>query len=126
MMQQIKKYSTGFTLIEILVVLLILGLVISLTGPRLFNLYEGIQISAEEKRVEEIIERVKIVSFLRQVSHTIIFEGQTLSVMNNDIKLELRHLYFPAKVLRFNRNGFTDVSKIRYLIGKKERFMHVS
>ena len=121
-----KKYSKGFTLIEILVVLLILGLVISLTGPRLFNLYEGIQVSAEEKRVEEIIEKVKIVSFLRQISHTIILEGQTLSVVNNDIKLEFRHLYFPAKVLRFNKNGFTDISKIRYLVGKKERFIHVS
>ena len=124
-MQKMKKYSKGFTLIEILVVLLISGLVISLTGPRLFNLFEGIQVSAEEKRVEEIIERVKIVSFLRQVSHTIILDGQTLSVINNDIKLEFRHLYFPATFLRFNKNGFTDISKIRYLVGEKERFMHV-
>jgi prepilin-type N-terminal cleavage/methylation domain-containing protein len=121
-----KKYSKGFTLIEILIVMLILGFVISLIGPRLFILYKAIQVSAEEKRVEEIIERVKMVSFLRQVSHTIRLDGQTITVMNNDIKLKLRHLYFPSKFLTFNRNGFSDISKIRYLVGKKERFMHVS
>lgn len=122
---KMDRYSKGFTLIEILVVLIILGLVTSLIGPRLFSAYEGIQVSAEEKEMEEIIERIKIISFLRQASFTVRLEDQTLSVMNSDIAVEFHHLRFPVDSLNFNRNGFTDKSKIRYLVEGKERFMYV-
>jgi prepilin-type N-terminal cleavage/methylation domain-containing protein len=126
MMRKMEKHSKGFTFIEILVVLIILGLVTSLIGPRLFHAYEGIQVSAEEKKMEEIIEKIKIISFLRQVPHTVRLEGRTISVMNNDIRVEFRYLYFPVEVLKFNKNGFADISKIRYLVEGKERVIHVS
>ena len=126
MMRKMEKHSKGFTFIEILVVLIIVGLVTSLIGPRLFNAYEGIQVSAEERRMEEIIEKIKIISFLRQVPYTVRLEGRTISVMNNDIRIGFRYLHFPVEVLKFNKNGFADISKIRYLVEGKERVIHVS
>lgn len=116
----------GFTLIEILVVLLIVGAGISLVGPRLISTYEGIKASAEEQKLADIVEMVKMLSFFRQVSYTIELEGDSLKVRNEDIRCKFEFIRFPAKSVTFNRNGFPDITRIRYITGEKERFIDVS
>jgi general secretion pathway protein G len=47
-----RHHQRGFTLLEILVVLVIIGLIASLVGPRLFTQLEGSQVKVAETQVK--------------------------------------------------------------------------
>lgn len=51
-MPQAFRAARGFTLLEILVVLVIIGLIASLVGPRLFTQLEGSQVRVAETQVK--------------------------------------------------------------------------
>ena len=48
----------GFTLIEILIVLSLIGLTSGLVGPRLFSVYKEIQIQSEEREFHSLLKAI--------------------------------------------------------------------
>jgi general secretion pathway protein G len=52
MMQEIKRKDRGFTLIEILIVVIIIGLLASLVGPKLFSKVSGAKQKSAKAQIE--------------------------------------------------------------------------
>jgi prepilin-type N-terminal cleavage/methylation domain-containing protein len=119
------RSSKGFTLIELLVVMIIAGAAIGLVAPRLISAYEGIKAAAEEQKLTDIVETVKMRSFLRQVPYTIEFEGNALKVRNEDVGLRFEFISFPPATIMFNGNGFADSDTLRYIIRGVEKVLDV-
>ena len=61
--------NPGFTLIELMVVMMIAGAAIGLVAPRLIGAYDKIRAAAEEQKLVDIIETVKMRSFIRQIPY---------------------------------------------------------
>lgn len=118
--------SRGFTLIEILLVMMIAGASIGLAAPRLISAYDSIKASAEERKLTNFVETVRIRSFLRQVSYTIEFENNILKIKNGNTRVKFDYIDFPPAYITFNANGFTDSDALRYIIRGEEKVLNVS
>lgn len=64
-------FSKGYTLLELLVVLLILGLMTALTMPRLLTLYERLQVSQQRDDVLTQLNRLGFVAFSQGQAFTL-------------------------------------------------------
>jgi len=121
--------SSGFTLIELMVVLIIVSLLASLVGPVIFKRIEKVKISAEEKKLESIFESAKIISFTRKAPLFIKLENNVLIVMNDVMKemdaTEFKFIAFENSLVHFNANGFSETKKIKYMCdhGEKNLFL---
>jgi prepilin-type N-terminal cleavage/methylation domain len=118
--------SKGFTLIEVLVVLIIAGAATSLVAPNLFNAYEGIKASAEEQKMFDVIETVKMRAFLRKLPYTVTFVDNILRVKDEKVRVEFDFIQFTGCSIIFNRNGFPDIREIKYLIMGENRIFDAS
>lgn len=120
-----QSHSAGFTLIELLVVMIIVGAGIGLVAPRLIGAYDGIKAAAEEQKLTDVVETVKMRSFLRQVSYAIEFEDNVLKIRNEEVRFEFEFISFPRATLTFNGNGFADSGTLRYVIRGEEKVLNV-
>ena len=121
-----QSHSAGFTLIELLVVMIIAGAGIGLVAPRLIGAYDGIKATAEEQKLTDVVKTVKMRSFLRQVSYTIEFRDNVLTVIYEEVRLEFDFISFPHSILTFNGNGFADSGALKYIIRGEEKVLDVS
>ncbi|OPX19772.1 MAG: hypothetical protein BZ151_07450 [Desulfobacca sp. 4484_104] len=123
-----RHFLEGFTLIEILLVMLIVGIVVSLTSPRLFSAYEKIRAATEEQKLRQIVENLQLKAFIRQVEYTVQMADRHLSVTKNDEKTLFTFTYisFPAAGITFNANGFASTTVIKYFVTGREKTLHVS
>jgi len=125
-LQALLVANGGFTLIELLVVLIILGITVSLVAPRLFGVYDGIKASAEEQKLEQVLELVKMRAFLRQVPYTIQFDAHDLKIKNHDSGIRFEYIYFPKADLHFNGNGFSDRKSLIYRLEERKKVLDIS
>lgn len=121
-----RDFSPGFTLVELLVVMVIVGAVVGLVAPRLIGAGEAIKAAAEERKLADIVETVRMRSFLRQASYTIKFADHKLRVENEAAGWQFKFISFPPTALTFNGNGFTDSQALRYLLRGVEKVLDVS
>lgn len=115
----------GFTLIELIVVVVIIGLGMALVSPRVAALHDKIMIQSELQSVQELIDLAKIRAFARQKPLVLNFSGNDVTVKNEATKLKCRMLHFVPAVMTVNGNGFTDIQKIRYRAGGEEKILDV-
>jgi len=117
--------QSGFTLIELMVVLVIVGALVSLVGPSIFKRLDKTKTMAEEKKLRSILEAAKITAFSRKTPILIGFENNTLTIMDKaDTPVDstrFDHLVFEENRIRFNANGFPDKKQIRYITGNGEK-----
>lgn len=118
-----NKNNSGFTLIEIIVVLVLVSLIASMVGPQLINRIEKIKVSAEKKKFESIFDTAKDTSFCRGSEIFIKLKNNTLTVLdfNKDIiqQTNFKFLEFTPFIVSFNANGFPDKEKIEYLCDQR-------
>jgi prepilin-type N-terminal cleavage/methylation domain-containing protein len=122
--QHSRWRSKGFTLVEVLIVLLIAGLGISLVAPTLINAYEEIKAAAEEQRVIDILEAVKMRSFLRQVSYNVILRENLLKIKETETTVDFQHITFPDQSIIFDSNGFSDAREVKYSRDGREKSLN--
>ena len=117
--------DSGFTFIEILVVLIITTALLSLVTPNLFHSYDKIKASTEEQRLIDLIENIKMKAFLRKVSYTLVFNDNVLYVKNHKLRVSFQFIQFPSCSLVFNRNGFSNVNILKYVALGKQKNLDV-
>ncbi len=121
-----RDYQKGFTLIEILIVLVILGLGVSLVGPRMFATYEKVQSSVEEQKLTLILESVSMKAFLRRTPFTIEFHDNILQIKGQHARINFKLICFPRESITYNRNGFSNTEKITYVVRGINKVVNVS
>jgi prepilin-type N-terminal cleavage/methylation domain-containing protein len=117
--------ARGFTLVEVLVVLMIAALGVSLVAPSLINAYEGIKAAAEEQRLADILEAVTMKSFLRQTPYSLHFEENNMTIEGSDVIANFDYIVFSPVTIRFNGNGFADSKILKYVVREKKKELHV-
>jgi len=63
---QNKKHSSGFTLIEIMVVLLLMSLLSAIVLPRLTNIYDGFMFRSKRDKVLQSIKKLGFQAYNQQ------------------------------------------------------------
>jgi prepilin-type N-terminal cleavage/methylation domain-containing protein len=122
-----RSEDSGFTLIELMVVMVIISVLVSMVGPAMFKRIDKIRVSAEEKKLESILESAKTISFCRR-SHVLIeFENNVLTIKNSAKETisstEFEFLSFKKSLVRFNGNGFSDKKEIEYICDNRKKII---
>lgn len=75
--------NTGFSLFELIVVLVLMGLVMSLVAPSVSSLSRQAQIDVEVQSLSQLIYQVSVDAYSTQSSARLIFEGGELRILSN-------------------------------------------
>jgi prepilin-type N-terminal cleavage/methylation domain-containing protein len=118
--------NSGFTLLELMVVLIIIGLSASLVSPRVIGIYDKAVLHAEEQKLHDCIALVKNRSFIRQVPLKMVFKDDGVTIEGEAATIKFQMMTFSPLVVTFNGNGFTNTGKIPYLALGTEKVLDVS
>jgi len=120
----INRGPAGFTLIELMVVLLIISVFAALTGPDIFRRIEQTRAFAEEKKLAYVMEYARNLAFCRQSPLLVRLEDEHLILESSDggtIKhIGFEFLAFQKRVVRLNAHGFADAREIAYTRGRQD------
>lgn len=120
-----ERASAGFTFIELLVVLALIGLSVSLVSPRIVGFYEKILVRQEERGVAELVDGLRMKAFLRQEPIRLLFEGNRVVLASGRTLLRCRLLQFEESSVRINGNGFCEESTVRYRVHDAEKSLQL-
>lgn len=119
----INRGSCGFTLIELMVVLLIVSVFAALTGPDIFRRIEETRAVSEEKKLAFVMEYARNLAFCRQSPFLVRLEDKHLILESSDgrtlQRIGFEFLAFQKRVIRLNAHGFADTREIEYSRGSK-------
>ncbi len=118
--------NSGFTLIELMVVLIIIGLAASLVSPRVMSIYDKVMLHAEEQKLRDCFVGVKNRSFIRQVPMRMVFKDNVLTIEGEAATVKFQKMTFSPLVVTFNGNGFSDTGEIHYQALGIEKLFNVS
>ncbi len=114
----------GFTLVEVLVVLMVVMLGVSIVTPDLFRIYERVEAQSEEKMVREILKNIGLTAFASQTPQKVSMSGNELAVMSEQVlapkknSWAFKRLTFTGSTeIHFNRQGFPDQNQIELEAG---------
>jgi prepilin-type N-terminal cleavage/methylation domain-containing protein len=99
--------ARGFTLLELLVVMAIMGLLVGLVGPFTVRQYDKIQVVKEREQLLQLIQRIRFISVIEQADHPLSVQGASISSATlQQVEFSFQHLRFPPQQLQINSNGF--------------------
>ncbi len=112
----------GFTLVEILIVMGLMGLVLTLVGPLLQNQVTKADASAEFIEAGQYINNSSKVAFLQNTPVSLSFDGRVLTrkMAGRQDQVEYNHLFFPKQQLVFNQHGYSDSRSISVVAGRRQ------
>jgi len=114
--------NKGFTLLEMMVVLMLVGLSVAVTMPRLFLTIEAVRANTEERMLMELIDGVQLRAFFRQQDRTLEFVEHRIGVKGSEAEsIQFDYLWFPDQTIVWNGNGFPDHPVIKYHIREVEK-----
>ena len=114
-----EKSHSGFTLIELMVVLAIAALGVSLVTPHMVRNYENFRISAEERKLGEMLASVRMKAFFRSAVYHVKLEDHIFLMVNEKVQVNFGYITFPPQQFTVNEHGFSDMPQVRYHISGK-------
>ena len=119
-----SKRHTGFTLVELLVVMLIVSMGLSLVGGFSVSSYSKFQIIAESKQLETQIKSMSRRAWLTEQSYQLEFTKNKLNVSSKSGEKKtyvFSYITFPKQSLEVSRFGVTDKRYVNYMVNKKNK-----
>lgn len=106
--------SKGFSLIELLVVMAIIGILLSVVTPNIFQFKTRFEIQREQKKLEQFIAKQSYNSYFHEQAQTISFVGNQVTGSLGDI-VSFEYLTFIEDEFVINRFGAFPQMKLTYL-----------
>lgn len=109
--------ARGFTLIELMIVVVIISSVITLVGPNLFKAYEKAQYRTDLVELKDIVRQISYKAFINGRQVSLVLSGKTMHYQYADspqkTKKNFEFIDFgePQEVM-FSEFGFTNVDRI--------------
>ena len=105
--------------------IMIIGACTGMVAPKLIGAYDGIKAAAEEQKLTDIIESIKMRSFLRQTEYAIELKNNVLNLKDKEVRLEFNFISFPDATIMFNGNGFPDSRTLKYFLRGKKKGLNI-
>ena len=101
------KAKSGFTLLELLVVMAIMGLSLTLVGPLVFDQVDKTKANAELKQLEVLFNSTASSAYLSGQTVQLSFDGKILhrTTGKKTVTTEFNYLFFKPVQFEINSNG---------------------
>lgn len=110
--------NNGFSLIELIIVLVIISIFVSLIGPEVIFMVDRSKLNSEIVKVQSIIKTIKVKSFCQKKTFNIEVENQFLIIKDQKNKkineLMFKKLFFKKNSLVINPNGWVNADFLEY------------
>ena len=116
----------GFTLIELMVVMTIVGILLSLVGPMAMNALDKAEAKKELLAFQNWVQHIGAKTYYTGQQRKVVLEGKLVSLYidSGEPKLESSYetkaLFFRPQMFTVNRSGYASVSKISGTLKDKE------
>ena len=113
--------QNGFTLIEIIVVMVLAVMTVSLVVPRFYGAFDNFQADAEEQAFLELLEHSAYMAYFQCRETTLSFNENHIRTPDGEDVAAFRFLNFPEQTVVWNARGFTLAAGIDYLVQGRAR-----
>jgi prepilin-type N-terminal cleavage/methylation domain-containing protein len=101
--------ESGFTLLEVIIVLLIMTIGMSMVVPGLWRQYEKVESAAEVRLFVELMRDARWSAFLKHLAVNVEFSERGMTFLPGGEKHSFKRISFPPQgAVRFNEKGFPD------------------
>jgi prepilin-type N-terminal cleavage/methylation domain-containing protein len=112
----------GFTLLELLTVITLIGLIAGIAVPRMLLAVEAISADGEERVLVQMVEQLKLYAYLRNDPHQLNFEAHTVYRHPYQTAIaDFEHLWFPSQQITWNAKGFSNARILDYTMRGQEK-----
>jgi prepilin-type N-terminal cleavage/methylation domain-containing protein len=118
-------YNSGFTLIELIVVMSIMSIVLSMVGPLTLRMLDRAQAQSELISFKNSVKKVSYIAFASGTEYSFELKQHQLIVYRADDELqqtEFDHLNFEPQIITFNSRGYPSPEELSIkLLNKNEQ-----
>lgn len=119
-----KLKLTGFTLVELTIVMIIVTLLLSMVGPLAIEQVEKVQVKNEYKTFQRLIKNLSNKAYLTGDSFVLLLTGNKLSIKkahsDKQILIEYKYLVFKSANLTINTKGYIDPDRLDIYLNNRE------
>lgn len=123
-----RPSNSGFTLIELIVVMSIVAISYSLVGPNLFKSLDKTNFYAEKKGTQELFKTLGNRAFINSQPVEVVLSGKTITYgyqhKEERKKLQYSYIEFPRQKVVFSASGFPDSKYIT--VNYQDKFTKVA
>jgi prepilin-type N-terminal cleavage/methylation domain-containing protein len=128
-----RKYqNTGFTLIELMIVLTVVGLLMALVGPLTVQSFEKAEAKSEMLQMKNWLRKTSSRAFSTGQAYTVQLKGKSLALFNEGnlesaiTTKDFESIFFQPQTLTFNHNGFVKPLQLNAVYRKREMTIDLS
>jgi prepilin-type N-terminal cleavage/methylation domain-containing protein len=122
-MKPFRTVNLGFTLIELMIVILVMGLLAGLVAPLTFKQMDKSRAKTDYLKLRNVIKGHTTKAFAQGVSYRIETKDQTLTALSvlGQHSYTFKYLEMPEQFFIINANGFPSIDKLTLEVAGQTR-----